>query len=78
MLLLTLQLFKNSIDTQEKLIFNLHSLGVSVSEVLEYWLNNCKHATKWQQNVGNVKIRGKDIHEGAVCRLCNVYIKNMY
>jgi hypothetical protein len=38
MWLLTLQLFKNSIDTQEKLRFNLHSLSVSVSvsELLEY------------------------------------------
>jgi hypothetical protein len=34
MWLLTLQLFKNSIDTQEKLRLNLHSLGVS--ELLEY------------------------------------------
>jgi hypothetical protein len=34
MRLLTLQLFKNSIDTQEKLRLNLHSL--SVSELLEY------------------------------------------
>jgi hypothetical protein len=34
MWLLTLQLFKNSIDTQEKLRLNLHSL--SVSELLEY------------------------------------------
>jgi hypothetical protein len=34
MQLLTLQLFKNSIDTQEKRIFNLPSL--SVSELLEY------------------------------------------
>jgi hypothetical protein len=32
--LLTLQLFKNSIDTQEKLRLNLHSLCVSV--LLEY------------------------------------------
>ena len=31
---LALQLFKNSIDTQEKLRLNLHSL--SVSELLEY------------------------------------------
>jgi hypothetical protein len=38
MWLLTLQLFKNSIDTQEKLRLNLHSLSVSVSvsELLEY------------------------------------------
>ena len=36
MWLLTLQLFKNSIDTQEKLKLNLHSLSVSVSEILEY------------------------------------------
>ena len=35
MWLLTLQLFKNSIDTREKLRLNLHSL--SVSELLEYW-----------------------------------------
>jgi hypothetical protein len=34
MWLFTLQLFKNSIDTQEKLRLNLHSL--SVSELLEY------------------------------------------
>jgi hypothetical protein len=34
MWLLTLQLFKNSIDTEEKLRLNLHSL--SVSELLEY------------------------------------------
>ena len=37
MRLLTLQLFKNSIDTQEKLRLNLHSL--SVSELLEYRRN---------------------------------------
>jgi hypothetical protein len=36
MWLLTLQLFKNSTDTQEKLRLNLHSLSVSVSELLEY------------------------------------------
>jgi hypothetical protein len=36
MWLLTLQLFKNSYVTQEKLRLNLHSLSVSVSEVLEY------------------------------------------
>jgi hypothetical protein len=36
MWLLALQLFKNSIDTQEKLRLNLHSLSVSVSELLEY------------------------------------------
>ena len=34
MRLLTLQLFKNSTDTQEKLRLNLHSL--SVSELLEH------------------------------------------
>jgi hypothetical protein len=34
MRLLTLQLCKNSIDTQEKLRLNFHSL--SVSELLEY------------------------------------------
>jgi hypothetical protein len=39
MWLLTLQLFKNSIDTQEKLRLNLHSL--SVSELLEYWRFAC-------------------------------------
>ena len=33
----SLQLFKNSIDTQEKLRLNLHSLSVSVSELSEYW-----------------------------------------
>jgi hypothetical protein len=40
MWLLILQLFKNSNDTQEKLILNLHSL--SVSELLEY---GRKHAS---------------------------------
>ena len=35
MWLLTLQLFKNSTDTQEKLRLNLHSL--SVSELLELY-----------------------------------------
>ena len=34
--ILTLQLFKNSIDTQEKLRLNLHSLSLSASELLEY------------------------------------------
>jgi hypothetical protein len=33
---LAIQLFKNSIDTQKKLRLNLHSLSVSVSELLEY------------------------------------------
>jgi hypothetical protein len=37
MWLLSLQLFKNSIDTQEKLRLNpVHSLSVSASELLEY------------------------------------------
>jgi hypothetical protein len=35
MWLLTLQLLKNSADTQEKLSLNLHLLNVSVSELLE-------------------------------------------
>jgi hypothetical protein len=33
---LALQLIKNSINTQEKLRLNLHSLSVSASELLEY------------------------------------------
>jgi hypothetical protein len=36
---LALQLFKNSIDTQEKLRLNLHSFNLSVSELLEYGRN---------------------------------------
>ena len=36
MRLLALQLFTNSTDTQWKLRLNLHSLSVSVSELLEY------------------------------------------
>jgi hypothetical protein len=36
MWLLTPQLLKNSIVTQEKLRLNLHSLSVSVSELSEY------------------------------------------
>jgi hypothetical protein len=35
----TLQLFKNSNDAQGKLRLNLHSLSVSVSELLEYRRN---------------------------------------
>jgi hypothetical protein len=35
-LTLALQLFKNTIDAQEKLRLNLHSLSASVSELLEY------------------------------------------
>jgi hypothetical protein len=35
MQLLALQLFKNSTDIQGKLILNLHSLSVSVSELLD-------------------------------------------
>ena len=45
MWLLTFQLFKNSIDTQEKLRLNLHSL--SVSELLEYGRNSF---TKYKDN----------------------------
>jgi hypothetical protein len=41
MWLLTLQLFKNSINTQGKLRLNLHSLSVSVSELLEYRRKKC-------------------------------------
>jgi hypothetical protein len=37
--LLTLQLFKNSIGTQEKLRLNLHSLSV----LLEYWRITLSH-----------------------------------
>ena len=37
--LLTLQLLKNSIDTQGELRLNLHSLSESVSELLEYRRN---------------------------------------
>ena len=40
MWLFTLQLFKNAYDTQEKLRLDLHSLGVSVSELLEYGYNS--------------------------------------
>jgi hypothetical protein len=36
MWLLTFQLFKNSTDTQENIRLNLHSLSVSVSELLKY------------------------------------------
>jgi hypothetical protein len=42
--MLTLQLFKNSIDTQEKLRLNLHSL--SVSELLEYGRMFLKYLAK--------------------------------
>ena len=55
--LLTLQLLKNSIDTQEKLRLNLHSLSVSVSELLEYgrktlsanFHKTLKHCSEWQK-----------------------------
>jgi hypothetical protein len=42
MWLLTLQLFKNSIDTQERLRLNFHLLSVSVSELLEYFTSPYK------------------------------------
>jgi hypothetical protein len=38
---LALQLFKNSIDTQEKLRLNLHSLNVSAAVLLEYGRYAC-------------------------------------
>ena len=44
--ILPLQLFKNSIDIEEKLRLNLHSLSVSVSERLEY-------GHKWSQHSNN-------------------------
>jgi hypothetical protein len=43
MWLLTLQLFRNSIDTQEKLKLNLHSLSASMSELLEYGRRSLKY-----------------------------------
>jgi hypothetical protein len=47
--LLILQLFKNSINTQEKLRLNLHSLSVSVSELLEYGRKKqCQQSTSIQ------------------------------
>ena len=46
MWLLTLQLFKNSIDTQEKLRLNFHSLSVSV--LLEYGRKLQLH--EWKMN----------------------------
>ena len=58
MWLLTLQLFKNSIDTEEKLRLNLHSL--SVSELLEYGWKCLRwfQKTLWQK--GNLNSIGKD------------------
>jgi hypothetical protein len=41
MWLLTLQLLKNSIGTQEKLRLNFYSLSVSASEFLEYGRSTC-------------------------------------
>jgi hypothetical protein len=43
MWLLTLQLFKNSTDTQGKLRLNLHSLSMSMSELLEYRRVSLRH-----------------------------------
>ena len=37
---LALHLFKNSINTQEKLRLNIHSSSVSVSKLLEYERNS--------------------------------------
>jgi hypothetical protein len=51
--ILTLQLFKNSIDTQGKLRLNLHSL--SVSELLEYG-RNANLSPKFDQNVLNLSL----------------------
>jgi hypothetical protein len=48
--LLTLQLFKNSKDTREKLRLNFHSL--SVSELLEYGRKSlcCREHISWTYN----------------------------
>ena len=48
--LLTLQLFKNSKDTREKLRLNFHSL--SVSELLEYGRTSlcCREHISWTYN----------------------------
>ena len=66
---LALQLFKNSINTQEKLRLNLHSSSVSVSELLEYgrmsWPSfvvlkpTCKYPNFWQ-NCGISSRRNAD------------------
>ena len=51
--ILTLQLFKNSIDTQGKLRLNLHSL--SVSELLEY-RRNANLSPKFDQHFLNLSL----------------------
>ena len=56
MWLLTLQLFKNSIDTEGKLKLNLHSL--SVSELLEYK----RACLAYDQNL-SVQSQNKDIQK---------------
>ena len=52
--LFTLQQFKNSIDTQEKLRLNLHSLSVSVSELFEYGRISFNHGRTLRGGVGKV------------------------
>jgi hypothetical protein len=66
--LLNLQLFKNSIDTQEKLRLNLHSL--SVSELLEYGRKFFTISTRgfwppevkiWLQRSGYIHFNGYEL-----------------
>jgi hypothetical protein len=54
--LLTLQLFENSNDTEEKLRLNLHSLSVSVSELLEYGRQCLTLSTDWVFNTESVEL----------------------
>ena len=62
MRLLTLELFKNSTDTQGKLRLNLHSLSVRVSEFLEY-----RRKKQWQQSYINVNQSFSDLSGGKRC-----------
>jgi hypothetical protein len=66
MRLLTLQLFKNSTDTQEKLRLNLHSL--SVSELLEYGRKTTlSHYTRAKQCRQNLRVFAPRRYMHAVC-----------
>ena len=64
MWLLTLQLFKNSFDTQGKLSLNLHSLSVSVSELLEYRRKSSNDYVKENIRLESSYINKMLIYEG--------------
>ena len=70
MWLLTLQLFKNSIDTREKLRLNLHSL--SVSELFEYG-RKCR----WFTNLAQTSCHSLTSPYAEILYWSNIYLYNI-